>query len=277
VAAKEATLEALVNPKGEATSYRFEYGISTEYGSSVPAEAEQIGSGTYRVEVSQELTGLEPSTTYHYRVVAENAKGEGDGGDRVFTTRAEGAPWLVATEYPVTIEGEQGSGAGAHALGVEIGDVVCQVASVSGDIEQGPASSLSLVPSFEECEFDGVFGVGISTNGCTYTATLTDEPTSEPFEASVALECPEGAYVQIGTTNTCRLRLFSQDDLGKVGIENNSGTLDLTLELSEIAYEEVGKYCANVSTVQTDGTYTGTTVLHGSSEEEVDLEMTTEP
>jgi hypothetical protein len=87
VQATSATVNATVNPRGVDTSYRFEYGPSTEYGQSVPASAVDVGAGTSPVAASGELTGLETSTTYHYRVVATDANGNVTrGADLTFTT-----------------------------------------------------------------------------------------------------------------------------------------------------------------------------------------------
>jgi hypothetical protein len=99
-----ASLAGTVNPGGGATTYRFEYGTSTAYGSQTPdADA---GSGTTDGEVSANITGLSPSTTYHYRVVATNAAGTVDGADQVFTT-APVAPGV--TTLPASSLGQRGA------------------------------------------------------------------------------------------------------------------------------------------------------------------------
>ena len=84
-----ATLYAFVNPNGLATTYRFEYGTTTSYGQSIPIPEEAVGSGTNLISVKQVLSGLKPSTTYHYRVVATNAEGIAKGKDQTFTTKAD--------------------------------------------------------------------------------------------------------------------------------------------------------------------------------------------
>lgn len=84
-----ATLYGTVNPVGLPTTYHFEYGTTTSYGSRVPLETE-APAGSLRIprEVSRLVTGLQPGTTYHYRLVAENAAGTTAGTDRTFTTLA---------------------------------------------------------------------------------------------------------------------------------------------------------------------------------------------
>ncbi len=80
-----ATLKGLVNPGGVATTYKFEYGTTTSYGSSVPASPKSIGSGIDDVQVSETIK-TEPEVTYHYRVVATNSKGTFYGEDKTVTT-----------------------------------------------------------------------------------------------------------------------------------------------------------------------------------------------
>jgi hypothetical protein len=83
-------VNARIEPLGEPTGYRVEYGTSTAYGSVAPeGEAGAVGSGLGAVNVAQELTGLEPGTAYHYRVVpivATAPPGGVAGPDQTFTT-----------------------------------------------------------------------------------------------------------------------------------------------------------------------------------------------
>jgi hypothetical protein len=82
-----AWLSGRVNPKGSATSYRFEWGKSTTYENQAPASAASAGAGGIEKGVLEEITGLEPDTLYHYRLVAESAQGATAGEDRTFRTR----------------------------------------------------------------------------------------------------------------------------------------------------------------------------------------------
>ncbi len=89
-----ATLNAQVNPSGADTTYRFEYGTSASYGTSVPIPDADIGSGSEDVTVQQRIEGLQPGTIYHYRVRAGNEGGISEGVDRTFTTYVAQAPVL---------------------------------------------------------------------------------------------------------------------------------------------------------------------------------------
>jgi NHL repeat len=81
-----ATLNGTVNPLGTKAQYQFEWGKTTSYGNLAPALPAEAGEGVEPVTVSEELAGLEPGTTYHYRLNGTNENGTFHGPDRTFTT-----------------------------------------------------------------------------------------------------------------------------------------------------------------------------------------------
>jgi hypothetical protein len=115
-------LYGYVNPKGQATTYAFQYGTTTAYGSETPIAA--AGSGTATDKVSQTLTGLAPFTLYHYRIVASSAAGKTTGSDRAFTTakvplslQIVGSPNPVIFGSPFVIDGTlSGTGGANHEV-----------------------------------------------------------------------------------------------------------------------------------------------------------------
>ncbi|HEY7892353.1 MAG TPA: hypothetical protein VIC05_09120 [Solirubrobacteraceae bacterium] len=78
-----ATLTGTVNPNGAATTYVFQYGTTTSYGSSTAAGS--LAASSSNQNVQQNITGLTTGTTYHYRLVAKNPGGETVGADQMFT------------------------------------------------------------------------------------------------------------------------------------------------------------------------------------------------
>jgi hypothetical protein len=63
-----ATLTAVISPNKQDTSYYFQYGTSTAYGSqTIPAT---VPAGAVPVTVALAITGLEARTIFHYRIVA---------------------------------------------------------------------------------------------------------------------------------------------------------------------------------------------------------------
>jgi hypothetical protein len=80
---RSATVSGSVDANGAPTSYRFDYGPTTAYGSAT-STADAGSGGT--VPAAATLDGLSSSTTYHYRLVATNAGGLSKGADQTFTT-----------------------------------------------------------------------------------------------------------------------------------------------------------------------------------------------
>ncbi len=79
-----AQLTGTINPNGVSTTFYFDYGLTSSYGSSTPPQS--AGSGKSAVQVSTTVTNLEQGLTYHYRLVASNIRGTSDGVDSTFTT-----------------------------------------------------------------------------------------------------------------------------------------------------------------------------------------------
>jgi hypothetical protein len=97
VAGTSATLQARINPEGSETTYRFEYGTSEAYGSSVPVPDGLVGSGSVGVAVSAHPQGLSANTTYHYRVLAVVASRSETvpGSDGTFVTQPAGGEFAL--------------------------------------------------------------------------------------------------------------------------------------------------------------------------------------
>jgi parallel beta-helix repeat protein len=106
VTSSAATLNGSVNLEGQSTTSRFQYGTTTSYGNIAPASRGPAGSGTSTVNESASLSGLQPGTTYHYRLTATNASGTTNGSDQTFTTAA---PRGGGVTYDATGPGSSGA------------------------------------------------------------------------------------------------------------------------------------------------------------------------
>ena len=100
------TIVALPEPQ-TAVTYEFQYGTSSAYGfQTAPATATATPAGT---SVSATLSGLEPYTTYHYRLVASDcaaASCQADSPDQTFTVGSTLQPQLNATVGVTATEGQ---------------------------------------------------------------------------------------------------------------------------------------------------------------------------
>jgi hypothetical protein len=100
--ATTAHLEGRVNPRNKATTYQFEYIGQAAYQANLAASnppfsgatstaSHSAGSSGLIELVSEQVEGLAPNTTYHYRLLADNGSIT-VGAERALTTRASDAP-----------------------------------------------------------------------------------------------------------------------------------------------------------------------------------------
>jgi hypothetical protein len=117
-----ALFSGFVNPHGQATNYYFQYGLTKGYGAQTPLAP--AGAGTTWTKVSQPVGGLQPATTYHFRLVATSPVGTSTSGDHTFTTpkipfslQIVGVPNPVPFGEPFLLEGTlTGTGSASHAI-----------------------------------------------------------------------------------------------------------------------------------------------------------------
>jgi hypothetical protein len=116
ITSTNATLSATVQPNLSATTVYFEYGLTTNYGSS-SATYTLVSGLTNAQTVSLPITGLPSGTNIHFQAVAQNSAGTTLGGDTNFATLAPPpppAPVLAAsltngTSLVLTLYGTPGS------------------------------------------------------------------------------------------------------------------------------------------------------------------------
>lgn len=80
-----ATINGSVNPNYLSSTVEFEWGTTTSYGNSF-APSQSPVTGNTSVNVSADLTGLIPGTTYHFRINATNELGTTKSDDMTFRT-----------------------------------------------------------------------------------------------------------------------------------------------------------------------------------------------
>jgi hypothetical protein len=103
VAGTTATISGTVFPNRESTSYYFEWGTTTAYGTKTPTGT---ANGNSDKTVAADLSGLTINTTYHFRLVATNASGTATGADATFKTTSGGPappPGVTINATPRTV------------------------------------------------------------------------------------------------------------------------------------------------------------------------------
>ena len=164
-----ATLNGSLNPDELPTHYFFEYVTEEQFkasgyeGATKTPEAE-ISTGTTEQSVSYSLSGLQPQTTYHYRLVARNEDGTTFGSDEPFET-LRSVFGVQTTEATEVLPG----GAILHGTYV-------------GDVEGGET----------KCDFH--YGSDASYGHATEEIDYGSAPGSHPVEAKVTGLSPRDTF-----------------------------------------------------------------------------------
>lgn len=90
IADTSAIIAVTINPNGSPTGFYVQWGATTAYGQTGPANIVPIPNVV--TNVSAWMEGLSPSTTYHYQVVATNSAGSSYSADMTLTTAAGPPP-----------------------------------------------------------------------------------------------------------------------------------------------------------------------------------------
>jgi hypothetical protein len=93
------TANGTIDPNGTVTTYQVELGTVVDGAIAYSLVASgDAGFGAGNVPIAAAIAGLQPGTVYYYRLVATNAYGTVQGGDRIFTTVApqSGPPAPIA-------------------------------------------------------------------------------------------------------------------------------------------------------------------------------------
>jgi hypothetical protein len=133
VTATGATLQGLVDPGGETTRYWFQYGPTAAYSALTPVA--KAGDGDAQIAVSAAVTGLQPQTAYHVRIVAQAHGTILPGADVTFTT---GATSTGATPPPA-------SGAPSPLPGTQLVPAPAAAPTLAASVNVAPASGTVLV------------------------------------------------------------------------------------------------------------------------------------
>jgi hypothetical protein len=194
-----AILVGAIDANRSHTTYRFEYGTDTGYGSATVVD--NAGSGPIAVSVSKPVTGLQPNTTYHFRLVATNAAGETPGTDQTFTTAAN-PPQPSGRAYEMVSPLDKNNGdidrdfletlrsqTGASASG----DAVAYISRVAfGDLESG-----TLFPNYLARRG----AAGWTTEGISPPISNLVTGSERPWVLGLSLDLSK-AYVRTGVPVT---------------------------------------------------------------------------
>ena len=136
-----------VNPNGFATTFQFEYGTTVSYGTKNPVKPESIGAGTVPVSVGAILEGLNPATTYHYRIAATNSAGTAYSADQAFTTKnfpqttiTSATPTYLAGEAPAPVKFESSQSGSTFKCGFDEGEKTTKTCTSPYSLPEHPTT-----------------------------------------------------------------------------------------------------------------------------------------
>jgi hypothetical protein len=206
-----ATLKGTVDPEGLETTSYFEYSTHADLSGASRSADWLSGSGTVPEAIGTAISGLNPKTTYYYRLVATNSSGSTTGPAKAFTT-TKGFGFLTGTsgfavsalEKPAVYDGEgnllspavPASVAGSHPyqLSFRIG------LSLGSQFEGNPATPFP-DGDIRHLHIDQPPGL-IENPSVMYRCTSTEfhKARQSPYEVSLSGErCPE--RTQVGTVD----------------------------------------------------------------------------
>lgn len=182
VGSTSARLNGKVDPNGRPTTYLFEYGTTTAYGTKTSSSS--AGSGANSSNVSKTVNGLKSGTTFHFRLVATSDAGTVAGADQAFTTQS--APTVITGQAT-------GVGPTSTTLG---GSVNPNGRSTSWYVEYGTSTSYGSKTSSRSA------GSGIATLAVLATVSNLTPGVTYHFRlvASSLLGTTRGADATFATT-----------------------------------------------------------------------------
>lgn len=165
----EATVSGIVNANGNDTTVYIEYGTTLSYGKQIGPDIPTDGiiTGSVGMLVAAAIKGLDPDTTYHCRIVAENTYGTVYGDDQTFTTLTAGA---------YTAEASMAAGDFRAGEGL---DITLKVKTSLGSTDTGFSGTYNVTLTGVEAAPDGTYG---SLGGTVLT--MVSENTSQAIPVS---------------------------------------------------------------------------------------------
>jgi len=145
-----------VNPQGAPTSYRFEYVTEAQFqasgfddAASAPADGGSAGLGGVAVDVTAVAVGVDPSSTYRYRIVATNATGSTVGGEGIIEPGGE------SDRYLELVSDGDSQGVGVSQIKLAISDDGLRAQFVAIAFGEQPSSPYIVNPQIARRTSDG--------------------------------------------------------------------------------------------------------------------------
>ena len=129
---------------------------------------------------------------------------------------------FTASAFPTTVTAE--SAKGNDVLTTEAGSFECKTHFEGG--LTSASETLSITPTYTECQAFGFLSTELKMNGCTYTDRTNGE---------MDMACPSGKVVEMHAS-TCAATFGPQSGLKKLELANGTGDITAKANATGIAY-----------------------------------------
>ncbi len=195
VSSDAARIHAQVNPNGGDATYHTTYQVeyvtqegfeASEFAEALQSKSIDAGSARTPQAITSQLSSLAADTTYHYRLVAENASGTTKGPARTFIT----FPIATPTDDPCPNAHVRQQTGAVRLLDCRAYELVSAANTGGYDVESSLVSGQSPFPGYPEAEGKVLYGVH---NG---GIPGTDHPTNKGLDPYLATRGNEGWETQ---------------------------------------------------------------------------------
>jgi alpha-tubulin suppressor-like RCC1 family protein len=241
-----AVLHGTVNANGLSTSVSFEYGLTTTYGTVVPAvPADVTNAGA--TAASTALSGLLSGTVYHFRMVATSMAGTARGEDVTFTTSSVASLASLTTNVGSLTPTFNPAIAG-YALTVPFATTSIRLTPVLADtsstltVDGAAATSgtatapLDLNPGNNRIDIRVTSADGINTQ--TYSIIVTRLPAVFMFNSATDVPLTLGDLVATGNPVTLALN-FAPATGAELMVVRNTGIHQIQGAFTNLAHGQV--------------------------------------
>jgi len=228
-----ATLNGSANANGNVTSITFEYGLTTNYGSSIVATPSSL-SGSTTTNVSAIITGLTQYTVYNYRIKAVSQAGTTYSSNQTFTTTA------LSTNY-CTIKGNSVIYEWIDL--VKLGNIN-RISTADAGYINVTSPTTNLVPG---TTYTINFSAGFKSTAYTeYWNIWIDYNNNKTFETTESIVSSYSS--KLATTLTKSFTVPATATLGNTRMRVVMSNTSKIVNCGTFSYGEVEDYTVNIST-----------------------------
>ena len=241
-----AFLNGSVNANGTATSVSFEYGLTTDYGSTIGSIPGNV-SGTAAQAVGRPINGLLPGTTYHFRVSVTGAAGTVKSADQTFTTTNQTALAGLSLSRGTLSPGFSGAVADylatvpADAAQVTVTPVTA-VAGATVTVNGAPVTSGSASGPIDLATGNTTIAIVVTApgggSGKTYTVTVNRLPETLAFTTAASVPVTAGEFFADGDAPPFALGFAPPTGTG-LTVVNNTGRLPIRGSFANLVHGQM--------------------------------------